>query len=95
MSSQSSEFAVIVKDVYWNEQHYQRHCPSHYVASIITNCQGGEMTEDSRSWYFAPAGNGEKMRYLADDEAQAKKISERFNRLWSLGIYQSLSKLTH
>ena len=91
MSSQNSEFAVIVKDVYWNEQHYQRHCPSHYVASIITNCQG-----NGKSWYFAPAGNGEKMRYIADNEAQAKKIAERFNRLWSsFGVYQRLSKLTY
>lgn len=92
MSDRDTRFGVVVKDLFWNEQHYEKHRPSYYVASVINNCLGGEMTANGRVYYFGRT-IGEISFWEADNQLDAEAIADKFNRLWKKGVYQSPARL--
>lgn len=93
MSDRETRWAVVVVDRFLNEQHLQYHRDSDYVAKVITNTQGRELTPDGRDYVFGNTMN-EVEFFEVDNETQAKKLANEFNKLWeSKRIRQNLHKL--
>ena len=93
MSDIGTRWAVIVVDRFLNEQHLERHRDSDYYARVITNTQGRELTHNGRNYVFGGTIN-EVEFFEVDNETQAKKLANKFNKLWeSKRIRQSLHKL--
>lgn len=84
-SDYGTRFAVVVKDIYYNEQGCKRHRPSTYVASVISNTCGSELSERGRIYHFGGT-IGEVDFIEVEDKTKALEVAERFNKLADKGI---------
>jgi hypothetical protein len=93
MSDMNTRWATIVVAQHLDEQHLERHRDIDYVARVISNTQGREMTPNGRNYEFGRTNN-EVEFYEADSEEHARKIANRFDELWENShIRQRLSVL--
>lgn len=94
MSEIRTRWAVVIIARHLEEQHLPRHREIDYVAKVITNTIGAELTESGRNYVFGGTINEVDFYEVASEEI-ARRLASKFNENWSSKkLCQKLNRLT-